>query len=925
MNSNTRMFRYLILTILFLLPAFSPHSQQNNGQPDYLSLYHEAEKWYQSANPTKETDSLALIRYEQAVSLLLKEKKFDQTAVDASIKAGILQMSQPNPSTAISFFHLAIFFISKNNSLSDSLLFQPYLYTGSIQYTLNNLDSAIFYYKKAEAIIGSYPGTKESERLYNKLGALYFETGDYNKSISYFHKALTLVEERKPLNVFFVVNYKNNIATALMKLGFYDQALVIFNELLKYPNPSDVLLFNTGNTYFEKANYPEALKYLHQIRDLNFDKYSSLIKIFIRIKEYDSAGYYLTKANRVYSENKRLATTLTLGILQKYSGDIKAATGNFTSALSFYQLAILNLDPSFKNPATRANPESFSGLQNFSYLYDALVAKAIAWRGQYKKTGDSSFLQLSLSSYSSAILLASHIEKLYFSDDARLFLQTKLNSVTKDAVDLAVQLYNKTGDKKYLNTAFGFSENNKSAVLRAGLKNLELTAVPGLPAEWINREKAERVSLARLYVENAQTADSMAKLSVQKKIRDLEISIGTIQDKLDENRVYHKLRYFNSFPDMDSLSENIRHQDEAILSYYYTSTQLLCFYITKDHTGLVSTAFLPNWILKIDSLRNELQNPEASGSKNLKDAGRDLFKQLIEPVYNEIKDKKRLVIIPYNEMSYLPFELLVNPSGDDLLLSHFAISYNYSASFISEKKQDSQIVYQVLAMAPFTDKTNSVLGLPPLPYSMDEIKDLPGKIVYGKEATKLLFTRLAGDFSVIHLATHAVANDSNFLGSYIEFYGRDNEADSMHRLYEQEIYVTDLKSARLVILSACETGNGFLINGEGVMSMSRAFSYAGCKTVITSLWRADEISTSFITRKLHTYLAKGMAVDESLQQAKLDYLASNDIPVRFKNPAYWAHLILVGDYRPIVESGTHWLWLLLLIIPLLAFVLWRKK
>ena len=177
------------------------------------------------------------------------------------------------------------------------------------------------------------------------------------------------------------------------------------------------------------------------------------------------------------------------------------------------------------------------------------------------------------------------------------------------------------------------------------------------------------------------------------------------------------------------------------------------------------------------------------------------------------------------------------------------------------------------------------------------------KICQDPRRLKVQFVSLSGQYPVIHLATHAVANDSNLLGSYIEFYGLKKEADTIHRLYEQEIYTLDLKSARLVILSACETGNGLLVNGEGIISLSRAFSYAGCKSVITSLWKADEISTTFICRRLHHYLQKGFAIDRALQQSKIDYLESNEIEDRFKNPAYWAHLVLIGDYRPVVKPG----------------------
>ncbi|HSC36906.1 MAG TPA: CHAT domain-containing protein, partial [Chitinophagaceae bacterium] len=160
---------------------------------------------------------------------------------------------------------------------------------------------------------------------------------------------------------------------------------------------------------------------------------------------------------------------------------------------------------------------------------------------------------------------------------------------------------------------------------------------------------------------------------------------------------------------------------------------------------------------------------------------------------------------------------------------------------------------------------------------------------------------------------------------FIEFYSTGNEPDSRHRLYEQEIYPMDLQSARLVILSACETGKGPLVNGEGIINLSRAFSYAGCKSVITSLWKADDISTAFIMQRLHHYLMAGRAKDEALQQARIDYLENGSIDMRYKTPASWSHLILIGDYAPVKQTGFIWEWTVGFAAIAVAMLLLKRK
>ena len=891
--------------LLFLLAAittssYSQHTQSNSGYP---ALYHQAEKLFNKTNPTDATDSAALAAYGKAAHILESKHIYNDTLVDCWEKSGVLLMTGSDPQQALAYFLRAIDLKRSNPRLSDSLFFKAWLYAGSLQFEMNNPDTAIYFYKKAENIYSDHPGLAGSERLFNKLGVLYFETGDYNKSISYFEKALSLVQRQPVPNLALIVNYQNNIATALLKLGRYDEALEIFRQLLGFGNPPEELLFNIANTYFEKSEYRQALQYLRQVKYLGFEKLGSLIKIFIRLHQYDSAKHYLNEANLLYRTSNKAPSIVTYGMIQKYSGDLKAATGNPMEALSDYQSSIVSLDPSFKDESPAANPVSFSGFQNFSLLFDALVAKATLLKTM--GSGDIHFLEWSVPAYTSAFALARHVENIYFSDDARLILKNKVNPATRQAVDAAIKLYDKTKNIRYRNIAFGFIENNKATVLQAGLKNLELTAIPGLPAGLVAQEKNNRALLAKLEIEAAARQKALLPTNeLQVKIRDAEISLGSVQEKLDENPLYHELKFSGSSVDLEKVQKEIRGSDEAILSYYYTDSNLVCFYITKNDLGFTSVPLKERLFSDVSSLRKELVMPEASGGKYLREMGISLFQMLLAPVFNKIENKKHITIIPYNEISYIPFEMLINPRGPSLMVEDFFFSYNYSAGFLSHAPYQGSSPYIVLAMSPFSEKNESLV-LPALPASVDETADLPGKTLSGSQATKQEFENLSPQFPVIHLATHAVANDTNLLGSYIAFYGLKNQADSLHRLYEQEIYTLDLKTARLAILSACETGDGLLVNGEGIMSLSRAFSYAGCKSVITSLWKADELSTSFIIKRLHEYLQKGIPIDASLQRAKLDYIGRSDIEERYKTPAYWAHLVLIGNTESVSKPAHH--------------------
>jgi LPXTG-motif cell wall-anchored protein len=133
-----------------------------------------------------------------------------------------------------------------------------------------------------------------------------------------------------------------------------------------------------------------------------------------------------------------------------------------------------------------------------------------------------------------------------------------------------------------------------------------------------------------------------------------------------------------------------------------------------------------------------------------------------------------------------------------------------------------------------------------------------------------------------------------------------------------------MDSASLVIISACESGDGQLVNSEGVISLTRGFAYAGCKSMVTSLWKANDRSTAIIIQKFHAYLQQGYARSEALQKAKLDYIKAETV---HKTPNYWAHLVLIGDTEPLIETSKskNGMWMLAGLVLLIAGGVWLVK
>jgi CHAT domain-containing protein len=904
------MFRHFVLLLFLLLIIFFPYSQEHHEMPDYFSVYRSAEKFYNSEQATRTTDSLALLSYLKVISLLNKKGVNDSILFDSYMKSGILEMSANRDQHALELFSGSIRVLQSSSTLPDSLLFKSYLYAGSSYYNLNNLDSASYCYKKAEELINIHPTLTESERLYNKSGALYYETGDYKKSIQYFSKALSLVEHKQTRNAwnpYFIVNYKNNIASAMRKLGDYEQAMDLYKSLLPYNISKNELLHNIGVTYLSQGNYPEAIHYLKQVGYGNQVKYNDIGHAYLQLKKYDSSSYFLDAAVNEYRKISTKQKNIDYVITLKYQGDILMETHDPAKAISYYQRAIIQTDPDFNDTAVEKNPVAFRGLHNSFFLFDALIAKGAAFNAIHASAPDTLLLAHAFSAYSSAIRLSRQVEKTFSSDEAKLFLGNNVNNAYKELVEIGIRLYDLSKNKIYLQKAFNYADNSKASVLQSSLHDLSLESIDGLPQGLLKEEKNLKALIAKLNIQLATITDNTQLAEMQQKINDLEIRLSLLQEKLDENPKYHQLKFDSRDISMEDLQQKILKQDAALISFYYLKNRLICFYVTKEEYGYNDCPLQGDLQKNIFSTREMLRAVEGHDNRSMQGLIAKLFAQLVQPVFEKINNKKRLIIIPHNEISYIPFEILTEPKSDQPLLKKFAISYNYSANFFTEKETADK-KYEALAMAPFAGISSN--SFPDLKESRGEIESLKGKILFGQEATKQNFVEFSASYPVIHLATHAVADDADPLRSFIEFYGSKNDLDTAHRLFEQEIYHLDMKTAKLVVLSACETGTGHLINGEGIMSLSRAFSYAGCKSVITSLWKADDAATAFISRKLHEYLQKGFEKDEALQKAKTDYLESDRVDAIHKTPAYWAHLVLIGDAQAIEKKGNGLMWII---------------
>jgi CHAT domain-containing protein len=303
-----------------------------------------------------------------------------------------------------------------------------------------------------------------------------------------------------------------------------------------------------------------------------------------------------------------------------------------------------------------------------------------------------------------------------------------------------------------------------------------------------------------------------------------------------------------------------------------------------------------------------------------------LYSWLLQPISDMMADK-RLIIVPDAVLGYLPFELLVNPSKlpndqndmrfyQDLpyIFYNHPISYAFSSTLkfasTSRKAHPSAGLWAyvpdyTLGVVSEEDSLAS-LRMQALPYAREEAESIlkvwkNGKLMLSTDASKSNFLAFAPQAHILHLAMHAIIDDDNPLYSRLVFQ-QDSANPNSFELNTYELYSLRL-NASLAVLSACNTGSGILRYGEGVISLTRGFIYAGVPSIVMSSWEVNDKAGAVLMEYFYQYLHEGYPKDVALQKARIDYL--EHVNMLKGHPFFWGAYMLIGDNQPIETTHNH--------------------
>ena len=364
--------------------------------------------------------------------------------------------------------------------------------------------------------------------------------------------------------------------------------------------------------------------------------------------------------------------------------------------------------------------------------------------------------------------------------------------------------------------------------------------------------------------------------------------------------------------------ENDLHPDEVLLEYVLDDPISFCISVTRRGTHIQA---LPIGRTEVERLTEQFVD-ELRAKGGREETSKHLFRDLLETI-PEAKTASRIIIAPDGALNLLPFEALRDNAGEYLLKSR-VISYVPSGTILDVLRRASKnepaanpflgvgdVSYEnqggVGGRIPAPDSVRgrllrgvadfSGMRLKDLPQTREEVEEI-GKIVgpnavilLGKDATETAFKKEPLDqFRVLHLAVHGFA-DTQYPERSALVLGTDPNSRDDGLLQVREIVRLRLK-AELTTLSACDTGVGKLQGQEGVSSLVEAFLVAGSKSVVASLWSADDTFASALMDRFYLRLGQGEDTGSALRDAKLDLLAKYGGQV---SPFYWAAFVAVGE------------------------------
>lgn len=730
-------------------------------------------------------------------------------------------------------------------------------------------DSAIIYYQKSLELSRMLENPYDITQTLENIGGLYERSGDFENALTYYNEALAINRE---------INRPISTAESLLRIAR--------------------VAIQNGDTQNATAFYEEALDWLDNTNDpkLLSSVYIDLANLEADKGNYRSAKDYVAKARRIAEEKgfrtRQVRAYNSLGKLHKIEGDPHASLIAYRKA---YGLSTDNTITSRISPAIN-------------------LAKA------YNEVDSDSAFIVAKEAFTLIDSVRTNVAGLafrsgFFSQHAGFYNEVASWYLTR-----------KDNPQK----AFDLIEAAKARVLMDELAEAQENIYATLDESTLIKKQQKAKQIDRLYNQIEQADNEEEITTLKQKLTDLEFEYQSFLNEIHSGN--QQLKNFE-YPQPVALSQiqNLLDSNTSILEYTFTEGGLIQLFITPKNirgTYIDSVENTDARTFFIEAVRSFRKSITEKGEiSQIQKKGSALYNALIASGSGS-NPSSNMVIIPAGPLSYLPFEALFN--GNNYLIEDHLVKYLPSASIYpliqSPHRNTTQELFALagsgfVSEQDITSATRSQASFASLPSTLLEVESISANfesvtILKNEDVTEAsLKSYNLSNFQFLHFATHANVDEINPSRSGLllskkadveSLFGEDGHLNSRE--------ISNLRlNADLVTLSACNTGMGPLVTGEGLIGLQRSFISAGASSVVVSLWSVFDRSTSEFMSTFYHSLLTHREDEYGIWNQTMDWFGFYEHPMidyktkairdaklslinhpYYNHPVHWAPFILIG-------------------------------
>lgn len=579
-------------------------------------------------------------------------------------------------------------------------------------------------------------------------------------------------------------------------------------------------------------------------------------------------------------------------------------------------------------PTDPMSHPAFSRNYHPRLFLDVMQLKGDLYHAMYRNQGGTKLLSASYSAYLLAIRTLEQIQTGYQDEGSKLLLNRTHYVLFERAVEMAYQLWETTSRPSYLNHIYLISEASKARVSREKIRWRRPDSTLQLSDHLMEEEQMLAGKISRLHheLDRLRVTQDPGERHRLEVIQDSLFQLhhekeAWLQQIANEYPEYGEWRTRRELVSIREVQERVLAPGQIALNYLVGEKSLYVILISQHHLSvhrLEGGDQVAGWI---DMLRETIRTEDPTRFRQI---SRRLYRHLLEPLEPITSNYDQLLILPDDQLNYLPFNLLLSAdTGHNrswewpYLIRTHEVSYAPSLTVYEETRREAPSQGDgLLAIAPWTRvdrqvvaprEARSVAGnLSPLPLSKYEVEAIAesrqrsrgvvaslfdrneNTLLLDEEATPNRLRSMELDrYRYIHLATHAYVHDEQPSMSGILL--SPSESSTNGTLFLGEVEELKL-NAHLVVLSACETGLGRLARGEGVIGFSRAFLKSGTENLVVSLWKVNDRATAQLMERLYQDLFDGFRVSAALRNAQLALIEQTETSF----PSHWSSFVLIG-------------------------------